>query len=182
MSEKPRYGWRFWGRLGLIGLALLVLNLAVYYALPEERVTQLGDFGYGGALLVAAVANATVIIPVPYFPVIIRLAQVLEPFGVILAAALGSAIGESVAYFVGRSGRGAAEQTPMYRWVQRQLSSPWRAPLVLFGLSAPPNPAFDIAGLLSGAMGVPYPVFFIAVFLGRIIRMGTVIWIGLALS
>ena len=61
---------------------------------------------------------------------------------VILAGALGSALGESVAFFVGRSGRGAVEDTRFYRWVQHQMRHPWRAFVVLFGLSAPPNPAF----------------------------------------
>jgi membrane protein YqaA with SNARE-associated domain len=91
-------------------------------------------------------------------------------------------VGELVAYYVGRSGRQAVEEAAFYRWVQRQLSHPWRAPLVLFALSAPPNPFFDIAGLLAGALGVPLWIYVSSTFLGRIIRMATVIFIGIGLS
>jgi membrane protein YqaA with SNARE-associated domain len=63
--------------------------------------------------------------------------------------------------------------------VQRQLQHPWRAPLVLFVLSAPPNPFFDVAGLLAGALGIPIWMFFGVTFAGRIIRMATVVGLGL---
>jgi membrane protein YqaA with SNARE-associated domain len=149
--------------------------------LPPGLLARLGDFGYLGAFGSAALANATVIVPVPYYPLLIRLAQVLNPWGVVLAAAAGSVVGELVAYFVGRSGRHAVAATTFYLWVQRQLSHPWRAPLVLFALSAPPNPLFDVAGLLAGALGVPLWVYALSTFLGRIVRMATVIYIGLGL-
>ena len=42
------------------------------------------------------------------------------------------------------------------------------AAITVTALSAPPNPAFDVAGLLAGAMGVPLWMFLTAVFLGRI--------------
>jgi membrane protein YqaA with SNARE-associated domain len=98
--------------------------------------------------------------------------------GVGIAGALGSVIGESVSFFVGRSGRGVVEQTRFYRWVQRQLEHPWRAFVVLFALSAPPNPAFDVAGLTAGAMGLPYWIFLSAVFLARLVRFGIVAFFG----
>jgi membrane protein YqaA with SNARE-associated domain len=80
-------------------------------------------------------------------------------------------MGESVAFFVGRAGRETMNDTPLYRWVQRQMKHPWRAFAVLFMLAAPPNPAFDVAGLTAGAMGLPFWLFFCAVFLGRVIRI-----------
>jgi membrane protein YqaA with SNARE-associated domain len=123
-----------------------------------------------------------VLVPVPYYPLLIRLGQAFNPWGVTFAAAAGSVLGELVAYFVGRSGRHAVEETAFYRWMQRQLSHPWRAPLVLFAISAPPNPFFDVAGLLAGALGVPIWIYVLATFLGRIIRMATVVFIGLRLE
>lgn len=148
--------------------------------LPNSVVQRFGRLGYLGAFIVAAVANATVFIPVPYYPLIARLAQVLNVWGVILAAAAGSALGESVAFFVGRSGRGAVQQTRINRWMQRQMRHPWRAGAVLFAASAPPNPAFDVAGLIAGAFGVPLWLFLLSTFLGRIVRMSLVVFAGLA--
>lgn len=178
----PSPARRRWLRPALLGGAVVALNGLVYWLLPPDAVSRLGAFGYLGAFVVAAVANASVIIPVPYYPVIARLAEVFNIWGVVLAAAAGSALGESVAFFVGRAGRGVAAETRFYRWVQRQLQHRWRAALVLFLLAAPPNPAFDVAGLLAGALGLPLWLFLLPVFLGRIIRMGLVALGGLWLA
>lgn len=166
-------------RVGAIGIALVLLNIAVYILLPPDLLERMGGFGLLGAFASAALANASVVIPVPYYPLLIRLGQTFDPVGVILAAALGSAVGELVAYFVGRSGRAVVEETRFYTWVQRQLSHRWRAPLTLFALSAPPNPFFDVAGLLAGALNIPLWMFFSVTFAGRIIRMATVVGFGL---
>jgi membrane protein YqaA with SNARE-associated domain len=162
----------------LIGMLAVALNIAAYYLIPHDLVRRLGAFGYLGVFVVTFVANATVVVPVPYFGLVARLAQQLDFAGVVLAGALGSVLGESVAFFVGRSGRGVVEDTRFYRWVQIQMRQPWRAFMLLFLLSAPPNPAFDVAGLAAGALGLPYWLFFAAVFLGRIIRIGLIALLG----
>jgi membrane protein YqaA with SNARE-associated domain len=172
---------RPWLRPLLIGLVLVAVNIAIYFALPTDLVERIGNFGYLGAFLSALLANASVVIPVPYYPLLIRLGQAFDPIWITLLAAAGSTIGELTAFYVGRSGKGAVENTRFYRWTQEQLNHRWRAPLVLFGLSAIPNPAFDVAGLLAGAMGIPVWLFMATVFPGRIIRMGTVIAFGLLL-
>jgi membrane protein YqaA with SNARE-associated domain len=169
-------GWRRWVRPALIGIGAVVVNILVYILLPPQLLAHMGFFGYISAFLVAAIANASVIVPVPYYPVIVRLAQALDVWGVVLMAAAGSALGETVAFFVGRAGQGAAEHTRFYRWVHHQMQHPWRAALVLFLLAAPPNPAFDIAGLLAGALGLSLRMFLITVFLGRIVRMALVVF------
>jgi membrane protein YqaA with SNARE-associated domain len=173
--------WRLWLRPLLLGIAVAVANIAVFLLLPPELLERFGAFGYLGAFVSAAFANSTVLVPVPYYPLLIRLAQAFDPWGVALAAAAGSVVGELVAYAVGRSGRQAVEETRFYRWVQGQLSHPWRAPIVLFALSAPPNPFFDVAGLLAGALGIPLGIYMLSTFLGRIVRMATVIFIGIGL-
>lgn len=167
-------------RPALIGLAALAFNIVVYL-LPIDY-SAFGNYAYFGVFLITAIANATVVIPVPYIPIVARIAAQSSNVGVvILAGALGSALGESVAFFVGRSGRAAVESTRFYTWVQRQLRHPWRAFVVLFLLAAPPNPAFDVAGLTAGALGLPFGLFFTAVFLGRIIRMALFALVGLGL-
>jgi membrane protein YqaA with SNARE-associated domain len=169
-------------RVGLIGFALAALNIGMYFLLPPDLLERLGAFGYLGAFASAALANASVIVPVPYYPLLIRLGQAFNPTGIFLAAALGSAIGELVAYYIGRSGRAVVEETRFYRWIQRQLMHRWRAPLVLFALSAPPNPFFDVAGLLAGALGIPVWIFFSATLAGRVVRMALVVWFGIWIS
>jgi membrane protein YqaA with SNARE-associated domain len=180
-DAAPR--WHGWVRPALAGAAFVMLNIIAYRWLAspagKAQLERLGDFDVLGAFLVMLIANATVVVPVPWPALLIPIAQQSSNVGaVILAGALGSAIGETVAFVIGRSGRGKAEDTRLYRWIQRQLAHPWRAFLVLFGLSAPPNPLFDVAGLTAGAMGLPFWLFFTAVALARIIR----IWIIIAFA
>ncbi|MEM8530406.1 MAG: VTT domain-containing protein [Chloroflexota bacterium] len=165
----------------IIGTAFLIINIIVYL-LPIDY-SIFGNYAYGGVFLITLIANATVVIPIPYIPVVARIAAEVDSVAlVILLSALGSALGESVAFWVGRSGKGVVEETRFYTWVQRQLQHPWRAFLLLFALAAPPNPVFDIAGLSAGALGLPYWMFFTAVFLGRTIRMGLISVAGIQLD
>jgi membrane protein YqaA with SNARE-associated domain len=170
-------------RPALIGLVALLFNVALFLWLSTDTarawLATFGSYTYLGVFLITAIANATVIIPVPYPALIASVAARSDNLAlVILAGALGSALGESVGFFVGRSGRGAIEETHFYKWVQRQLRHPWRAFIVLLLLAAPPNPAFDVAGLTAGALGLPYWLFLSAVFLGRIIRIGLIALAG----
>src|SRR4051794_27576234 len=169
--------WRKW--IAPIGLGLLVTvaNVGIYWLKIDYRI--FGAYAYLGVFIVTLIANATTIVPVPYITVVACIAgQSNNLVLVALAGALGSALGESVAFFIGRSGRAIAEETRFYGWVKRQMRHPWRAFAVLFGLAAPINPAFDIAGLAAGALGVPFWLFFTAVFLARMIRFGILALLG----
>lgn len=164
---------KYW-RLALLVIAALGLNLLVL-AIPRSWIEGLrgsGLWGYVAAFGITALANASVIVPIPYPALIALLARVLgNPLGVALAGAAGSTIGETTAFLVGRAGKGVIEDTRFYRWLKQQLRTPMRAFIVLFLLSAPPNPFFDVAGLTAGSVGVSFRVFFVATFLGRIIKL-----------
>jgi len=169
---------RSWIRPMLVAAIAIALNIIAYLIIPPDLAYRLGSLGYIGVFLITLISNATIVVPIPYFGLVAALSPGLSMVGVGIAGALGSVIGESVSFFVGRSGRGVVEQTRFYRWVQRQLEHPWRAFVVLFALSAPPNPAFDVAGLTAGAMGLPYWIFLSAVFLARLVRFGIVAFVG----
>jgi membrane protein YqaA with SNARE-associated domain len=154
---------------GVILLAL-VLNLAVI-ALPPQWFEGWGNLGYLGVFLITLLANASVFIPVPYPGLVAKLATDLDVLGVAVLGAAGSATGETTAFLVGRAGRDMVDQTRFYLWLKRQLRTPLRAFVILFLLSAPPNPFFDVAGLTAGSLGVPFPIFVAATFSGRIVRM-----------
>ena len=163
-----------------VGLFAIVLNVAAYFLLPPDLAERLGAFRYLGVFLITLLANATTIVPTPYIPIVACIAAQSDNLPLlIVAGALGSALGESVAFFVGRSGRGIIQETRLYLWVHRQLQHPWRAFAVLFLFSAPPNPSFDVAGLAAGALDVPYWLFFVAVFLSRMIRIGIIALAGI---
>jgi membrane protein YqaA with SNARE-associated domain len=173
---EPSTHWRAWLQPAIVGGVFVALNIAVYLWLTapdgQALLVSLRDYAVLGAFLVMLVANATVIVPVPWPAILLPIAQQSSNLWlVLLAAAFGSVVGESVAFFVGRSGRGVVADTRFYRWVQRQLRHPWRAFAALLLLSAPPNPLFDVAGLTAGATGLPFWMFFSAVLCGRVLRM-----------
>jgi len=158
-----------------IGVLAVVLNVLAYYYLPPDLARRLGALSYLGVFLITLLANATTVVPMPYIPIVARMAAQSDNLPLlIVAGALGSVLGESVAFFIGRSGQTIFEETRLYVWVHRQLQHPWRAFAVLFLFSAPPNPVFDVAGLTAGALGLPYWLFFTAVFLSRMIRFALI--------
>jgi membrane protein YqaA with SNARE-associated domain len=174
-EAKAASKWR-WVRLALVILFALALNIGFLVLLRSESgrfwLDQLRYYTYFGVFLVTLLANATTIVPTPYIPIVACIAAQTDNLPlVIVLGALGSALGESIAFFIGQSGRGIVQDTRLYRWVRSQMHHPWRAFAVLFLFGAPPNPAFDVAGLAAGALGVPYWLFFGAVFLARIIRI-----------
>ena len=161
-------------RITLLLVAALGLNLLVL-AIPSTWIEGLrgyGFLGYIAAFAITALANASVVVPVPYPTVIAQLARVMnDAVGIAIVGAAGSTIGETTAFAVGRAGRAVIEDTAFGRWLKRQLRSTLRSWLVLFLLSAPPNPFFDVAGLTAGSLGIRYWVFFSATFAGRIIKL-----------
>lgn len=163
-----------------IGLLAVVLNVLAFYLLPPDLGRRLGALSYLGVFLITLLANATTIVPTPYIPIVACMAAQSDNLPLlIVSGALGSALGESVAFFIGRSGQAMFEETRLYLWVHRQLQHPWRAFAVLFLFSAPPNPAFDVAGLTAGALGLPYWLFFSAVFLSRMVRIALIALAGI---
>jgi membrane protein YqaA with SNARE-associated domain len=170
-AEQRTNKFRSLARTIAIGLVAVILNVLAYYYLPPDLARRLGGLSYLGIFLITLLANATTIVPTPYIPIVARMATQTDNLPLlVVAAALGSVLGESVAFFIGRSGQTMFEETRLYLWVHRQLQHPWRAFAVLFLFSAPPNPVFDVAGLTAGALGLPYWLFFTAVFLSRTIR------------
>ena len=161
--------------------ALIALNIAVYLAPIDYHA--LTSFAYAGAFIVCFVANAVVAIPIPYIPIIAHIGATAEsPALVIALGALGSALGESVAFVVGRAEQGLVSEHPLYKRIHRLAERKWLAGLMLFGLAVPLNPLFDVAGLAAGAMGMRYRVFFVAVFAARILRLAFIVWLGVVLG
>jgi membrane protein YqaA with SNARE-associated domain len=97
-------------------------------------------------------------------------------------AALASVLGESVAFLAGRAEEGIVSEHAIYRRLHRVAQRPLLAGALLFAFAAPPNPIFDVGGLAAGAVGVPYRVFFVAVFAARLVRLAVIVWLGTLLG
>jgi len=103
-----------------IGVLAVVLNVLAYYYLPPDLARRLGALSYLGVFLITLLANATTVVPMPYIPIVARMAAQSDNLPLlIVAGALGSVLGESVAFFIGRSGQTIFEETRLYLWVHR---------------------------------------------------------------
>ena len=168
--------------LAVVGIAVLIaLNVAVYLAPIDYQA--LTSFAYIGAFLICLLANALVAIPIPYVPIIAHLGATAEsPAIVVVLGALGSVLGESVAFLIGRAEQGLVSEHPIYRRLHGLAERKWLAGLLLFAMAAPLNPLFDVAGIAAGAIGMRYRVFFIAVFAARVLRLALIVWLGAMLG
>jgi len=131
---------------------------------------------------VCFVANAAAVVPVPYIPVVAHLVGTTDSaVVVVLAGALGSVLGESVAFIAGRAGRRLVANHPLYARLAGTMDRPLVAGLMLFALAMPLNPLFDVAGLAAGALRLPYAIFFVSVFLARTARLAIIAALALGL-
>ena len=163
------------------GIFLVAFNIAVYLA-PIDY-SAFTSFAYVGAFVVTFLANALIVIPIPYIPIVAHIgATAGMPWLVVVLGALASVLGESVAFLAGRAEEGLVSEHPVYRRVHRVAQRPLLAGAMLFAFAVPPNPIFDVAGLAAGAVGVRYRVFFIAVFAARLIRLAVIVWLGTMLG
>jgi uncharacterized membrane protein YdjX (TVP38/TMEM64 family) len=166
----------------IAGIALLLaFNIAVYFAPIDYGAFT--SFAYLGAFVVTLLANALIIIPIPYVPIVAHIGATAGlPWLVVVLGALGSVLGESVAFAAGRAELGLVSEHPIYRRLHRVAQRPLLAGVLIFAFAVPPNPLFDVGGLAAGAVGVPYRVFFLAVFAARLIRLAVIVWLGTVLG
>jgi membrane protein YqaA with SNARE-associated domain len=162
-------------RLVLALIGLIALNVLAYLAMGTAQAQALirawEGSAYLGSFLLALVTNATVAVPIPYNPIVFQLMQASDfPWIIAITTAAGATLGETLGYLAGRAGSGMFTGTRFGRWVAGQVAHPVRAWLVLFAVSAPPFPAFDIAGLAAGSVGVRAWIFYSSVFTGRLLR------------
>jgi membrane protein YqaA with SNARE-associated domain len=171
-------------------LAVVALNVVTYALLATDTAQRLiasvEDWAYAGAFVLSLLTNLTLAVPVPYNPIIIQLMVAVQlPFLIAVLAAAGSALGESTGWWVGSQGRAVlpthGRTGSVVRWLQRVSARRTTAFWALAAFSAVPNPVFDVAGLVAGAAKVPYPLFLVATFDGRLVRFSLFALFGQAL-
>jgi len=92
-----------------------------------------------------------------------------QPFLRALAAGSGATLGELTGYLVGFSGQGVVENKKWYDRISRWMLK--YGDLTIFLLALIPNPFFDIAGMVAGALKMPLWRFLLWVWLGKCLKM-----------
>jgi len=135
-------------------------------------------YGYVGLFVVTFISDATVLIPFPGLVVVFIAGGFLNPLLIGLASGLGSALGELTGYLAGYGGRAVVENRAAYMklesWMRRNGT------LTILFLSVIPNPLFDMAGMMAGALKYPLWKFLLVCWLGKAIKFTVVAFAGTA--
>lgn len=168
MSRGPFLsGWRLTAAR-VLALAAVV-GISVFIFLIRDQAERLQAYGYPGIFLISVLANATVILPAPGLAITFAMGAVFHPVGVALAAGTGATIGELTGYLAGFSGQAVVQNTPAYErvkgWMRR--NDAW----TLAALAFIPNPLFDLAGAVAGALRIRLTRFLFWVWIGKTLKM-----------
>ncbi|MFH1785248.1 MAG: VTT domain-containing protein [Candidatus Micrarchaeota archaeon] len=155
-------------------IAIGVVALILYFASDIEK---LREYGYLGVFLISLIASATLFFPAPGWAAVIAMSGFLNPVYLGLAAGIGSALGELTGYVAGKGARdllskNIKESKKIERLVEKYDM------LAIFFFAFIPNPLFDIAGIISGGLKIPWWKYLIACSLGRILRYSLLAYFG----
>lgn len=165
-------------RLRAIQILTLVILLVAFAAtslllFDSERRAQLellieSPYGLIALFFVAFLSNATLILPVPGLALTAVAATVANPLAVGIVAGSGQALGEMTGYLAGYSGQELLDNAPRYArmvaWMRRYGAG------TIFVLAVIPNPLFDLAGIVAGALRMQWWVYLMSALAGKIIK------------
>ena len=159
---------------------ILVLALSIGFGIIafvfRNQLVYLKSLGYVGVFIANLIGAASIFLPIPSFLVVITAGVFLNPILVGISASAGAAIGELTGYFAGVGGETFVKNNKNIQRVERWMDKYglW----VVFVLAAVPNPFFDLAGIISGASGVPIRKYLIVVFFGKLIKFTAFAYLG----
>ena len=159
----------------LFGL-IFALAVSVLVLVYRDKFVNLEEYGYLGIFLISVLGNATIVFPIPVILTAFIAGGIFNPFFVGIVTGVGAAIGELTGYLVGYGGKVVIKDNKklikIEGWMKRY------GLVVLFILSAIPNPFFDLAGIVAGATGVPVYKYLIVVTLGKMVKFITISFLG----
>jgi membrane protein DedA with SNARE-associated domain len=175
MSQTPERKRSRLQRLVFPALTLVVVVITsvglYFYGHNLERVRELENLGYLGAFLISLIGNATILLPGIALSALTGLGVVMYsgvgiagPILIGIVGGAGAALGETVGYMAGYSGRSIIEKRRLYdrlsAWVVRWG---WVA---IFVFTLVPL-FFDLVGLAAGALRFPLWKFVLVCWAGR---------------
>ncbi|MRR28917.1 DedA family protein [bacterium] len=160
-------GWRLNVVRGLV-LAAVIAVTAVLFIYRNE-VQKFGALGYPGIFFVSLFSNATLILPVPGVLFTSAMGAVFNPWWVALAAGTGATIGELTGYLAGFSGQAVIENKKWYERVSGWMKK--YGDITVLVLAFVPNPVFDVAGMVAGALKLPVWRYLLMSWIGKVGKM-----------
>lgn len=152
-----------------IAALVFVIGLTVLLFINRDVVQNMEAFGYPGIFIASVISNASLILPVPGVMITSAMGAVFNPFWVAVAAGSGAAIGELSGYLAGFSGQGVVEKSKWHDRLEDWMSR--NGDLTVLALAFIPNPLFDVAGIMAGALKMPVYRFLFFCIIGKILKM-----------
>ncbi len=176
-APRPANPLRTRSLQGLVFAA--VIGLTVYIYSLGDNLLALRAIGLPGLFLITFLANATIVLPAPGLLVVASFAGTGLPWWAVgLVAGVGATLGEMSGYLAGASGRAIVTDRKTYNrlegWMGRYGS------LTITALAFVPSPLFDLAGVIAGALKMPWYQFLFWCFLGKLPKMLLVAYAGSA--
>jgi membrane protein YqaA with SNARE-associated domain/molybdopterin converting factor small subunit len=160
----------------MLGLALVISGAVLYFSTYfRDALLAFGQLGLVGLFILSIVGNATVFIPAPVFVVACAAGPIYGSLATGLVAGVGSAVGEMTGYMAGYGGTAVLPQGRIYQHLHRLMER--FGPLVIFIMAALPNPAFDVGGVIAGALKMKPLYFFLATAAGKVLRLTLVAFV-----
>lgn len=136
------------------------------------------NLGFLGIFSINLLSTSTVFFPLPNYILVFIFGGIFNPWLVALFSALGAAIGEGVAYGLGRGGGYILKKAQKKYFLKgKEWFEKGRGFLIIFLFAATPLP-FDVIGILSGALNYELKKFFLAAFLGKLVASLTLAFGG----
>jgi uncharacterized membrane protein YdjX (TVP38/TMEM64 family) len=182
-KKSNKSGYARFGAMALLLFAVLA-PFAIQKFLTIDP-TVVGLVGIPMIILLGFIGSVTVIIPVPVLPLVFTGAAILNPVGLVIAAAASITAGMAVCYILGRRGHSRAAQVTADS--QARLPAPissfysWSTDNVgtaSFLIAATPNPVFDYAGIIAGAGRVDVRRFLAGTFFGKMAQTSVIAYLG----
>ncbi len=155
-------------------LTIAIVALAIYFS---SNIAQFRKYGYLGAFVISVVSSATIIFPTPGWIAIVVMSRYLNPYLLGLTAGIGSALGQMTGYLAGEGAGDILGDRIKEAKDIRALVEKYGL-LAIFVLAFIPDPLFDIAGIASGALRIPWWQFFLACAAGRVLRYVLLAMVG----
>jgi uncharacterized membrane protein YdjX (TVP38/TMEM64 family) len=184
VEENPKSGRYAKFSAGALLLIACLTPIAVQKFLfidPEV----IGMVGIPMIILLGFIGSASVVIPVPVLPLVFAGATILNPVGLVVAAAASITAGMAVCYLLGRKGHGRAARvsaknranlpgpiSTLYGWSSENVGT------ASFLIAATPNPMFDYAGLVAGAGRLDARRFLAGTFIGKMTQASVIAFLG----
>jgi membrane protein YqaA with SNARE-associated domain len=150
----------------LIGVGYLIL-LTTIGMIFYKKHEQFRRYGYLGIFLTALISNLSILSPATMIAVVLG-GRIYNPMLVGVVAALGSILGEIIAYQVGSSGTSMVEHKPWFARVRGYMEK--YGAVTIIAVTAVPQPIVNISGLVAGVIDYPFFKFLLASYTGNWIQ------------